>query len=230
MEISTPKYEILTDPWPHIIIDDFLADHHLNSLLSLSYDENPKLESPSVSSYQIINKEYKKKFPKKWEKLGKKNVIKKPNGTNIPKSLVLGISKGYKNLLLEILKELNPRRIPLYDYTEVQIASTHKDTVYRMHTDSPDRLLTCVVYLKPESNTGTVMSVSENGPDIKTVEWKRNRAFIFSSIKDLNPVPKPGLIQTWHRWQGDNLNSRHVLIIILRSDKSRLSKNPKSFD
>lgn len=215
MEIPIPKYEIINDPWPHVVIDDFLALPHLDSLLTLSYNENPKIDKPAVSSYEIINKEYKSKFPKKWKKLGNKNIIKKINGTKIRKSLVIGIAKSYKKLLFKMLEELAPQRIPLYDYTEVQIASTHKDTVYRMHTDSPDRLLTCVVYLRPESNMGTIMSKSANGPDLKTVEWKRNRAFIFSSIKDVS----------WHRWQGDNLNSRHVLIIILRCDKSKILNN-----
>ena len=116
---------------------------------------------------------------------------------------------------LEMLNKLNPTQAHLYDYSELQIASTHKDTVYRMHTDNPDKLLTLVVYLKPENNTGTVMALDKKGPDLKTVEWKQNRAFIFSANQTT----------TWHRWQGDKLSTRHVLIYILRCDKSKVTGN-----
>lgn len=209
-------------PWPHVIIDDFLDKNHLDSLLSLKYKEDPSLKKPMVSTYKIIEQDYVNQFPdrkilnskEKWKDINTPFVLKMraKDGCFLESRLILKLQERYEPFLIDMMKKMNPEKAHFHDYTEIQIASTHKDTIYRMHTDNADKLLTCVVYLKPENNTGTVMSDANAGKDLKVVEWKQNRAFIFSAMEG----------KSWHRWQGDNISTRHVLIFILRCEQSKV--------
>jgi hypothetical protein len=226
----TPKYEILTDPWPHVIIDGFLDKSDFDKLISLKYKEDVSLKKPMVSTYKIIEEKYASQFPDrvaqslkakwkdikppKWKDIKPPFVLKQraKEGCIIENKISFKLKEKYEPFLIEMMKKMNPEKAHLHDYTEIQVASTHKDTVYRMHTDNADKLLTCVVYLKPEANTGTVMSDAKNGKDLKVVDWKQNRAFIFSAMEG----------KSWHRWQGDKINTRHVLIFILRCEQSKV--------
>ena len=44
----------------------------------------------------------------------------------------------------------------MYDYSEFQIVETGANFVFPIHDDTPNKLLSGVVYLKPEYNSGTI--------------------------------------------------------------------------
>ena len=57
---------------------------------------------------------------------------------------------------MDILKKINPEKLKLYDYSEFQIVETGANFVFPIHDDTPNKLLSGVVYLKPEYNSGTI--------------------------------------------------------------------------
>ena len=82
-----------------------------------------------------------------------------------------------------------------------------------MHRDTSDKLLSVVIYLKPEKNTGTILYENQNGDNPMVVEWKPNRAFIFSRSND-----------SWHAFKGDGINDRYTLLINITTELGVKSK------
>jgi len=106
------------------------------------------------------------------------------------------------------LKELSPQKLSMFNYSEFKIAVQGKNFIFPFHTDTPKKILSNVIYIGPESNSGTVLSSSKKHEDLKEIEWKRNRALIFSRNND----------QTWHAFKSDGKNTRITIIFNLMSD------------
>ena len=77
-----------------------------------------------------------------------------------------------------------------------------------IHEDSPNKLLSVVVYLHAEENTGTILYSDQSGNDKTIVDWVQNRALIFAREQGV----------TWHSYEGDGLSTRIALVANLRSD------------
>ena len=60
------------------------------------------------------------------------------------------LQKNYHNKAMNLLKELNPKKTKLYDYSEFHIIETGANYEFPIHDDTPDKLLSGVIYLKPE--------------------------------------------------------------------------------
>ena len=55
------------------------------------------------------------------------------------------------------------------------------DEQFKIHDDTPDKLLSTVIYLSPENNFGTFVHPTRHDQSGGVeVPWKKNRAFIFS--------------------------------------------------
>ena len=57
--------------------------------------------------------------------------------------------------VFNILKELNPDKAKLFSYSDFTIIKTKKNSKFPIHDDTPNKLLSGVVYLYPEQNEGT---------------------------------------------------------------------------
>ena len=68
---------------------------------------------------------------------------------------MIKINKNYFSKALEILKELNPEKAKLFGYSDFTIIKT-KNSKFPIHDDTPNKLLSGVVYLYPDHNTGTI--------------------------------------------------------------------------
>ena len=66
------------------------------------------------------------------------------------------MQKNYHDQAIDILRELNPKKLDLYDYSEFHIIVTGKNYKFPIHDDTPNKLLSGVIYLKPNKNTGTI--------------------------------------------------------------------------
>ena len=119
------------------------------------------------------------------------------------------LQKNYHNQAINILRELNPKKLDLYDYSEYHIIVTGKNYKFPIHDDTPNKLLSGVIYLKPNKNTGTIFYSNKKGDDKKEIEWKINRAVFFSRSER----------KTWHSYEGDGLNNRVVLNYNLMTNK-----------
>ena len=74
--------------------------------------------------------------------------------------------------------------------------------------DTPNKLLSGVVYLKPEKNIGTIFYEDKQGNGRKEIEWKQNRAVFFSRTER----------ETWHSYQGDGKCNRIALVYNLMTN------------
>ena len=100
-------------------------------------------------------------------------------GTSIRDDSINKLFKNYHSKAIEILKELKPKKIDLYEYSEFHIVNTGKDYKFLIHDDTPNKLLSGVIYLSPKKNSGTIFYDNKRGDNKKEVEWLENRAFFF---------------------------------------------------
>ena len=147
----------------------------------------------------------------------------------IDKKTLKEIHSTYHNKLMNILKKISYDKSKIYDYSEISIVKTGKDTKFPIHDDTPDKLLSGVVYLSPNINTGTVfhhkkkyakkkklkdinikkgvLKLSLNDYCDKEIKWRKNFALLFSRLER----------QTWHSYGGDGINDRVVLVYNLKT-------------
>ena len=119
------------------------------------------------------------------------------------------LQKNYHDQAIDILKELNPKKLDLYDYSEFHIIVTGKNYKFPIHDDTPNKLLSGVIYLKPNKNTGTIFYSNKKGDDKQEIEWKVNRAVFFSRSEK----------NTWHSYEGDGVSDRIALVYNLMTNK-----------
>lgn len=123
-------------------------------------------------------------------------------GTLIGDDTINRLFKNYHSKAIQILQELNPKKIDLYEYSEFHIVNTGKDYKFPIHDDTPNKLLSGVIYLNPKKNSGTIFYDNKRGDNKKAVEWLQNRAVFFSRSEK----------KTWHSFQGDGVSTRLVLV------------------
>jgi len=74
----------------------------------------------------------------------------------IDKNIIRDLHQKYHEKLLIILKYLDEKKTELYDYSDFTIVQTGKNYKFPIHDDTPNKLLSGVIYLAPEKNTGTI--------------------------------------------------------------------------
>ena len=115
----------------------------------------------------------------------------------------------YHKKALDILNTLNPSKVNLYDFSEFHIIETGANYKFPIHDDTPNKLLSGVVYIKPEENTGTIFYENKKGEGKKIISWKQNRGIFFSRIEG----------QSWHSYEGNGKANRVVLVYNLMTNR-----------
>ena len=110
---------------------------------------------------------------------------------------------------MALLEELNPQKVKLYDYSEFHIIEVGANYKFPVHDDTPNKLLSGVIYLKPEENMGTIFYKNKKGDGKKITDWKMNRGVFFSRNEK----------ETWHSYQGDNKSNRIALVYNLMTNR-----------
>ena len=123
--------------------------------------------------------------------------------------LLKRLQKNYHDKAFNLLKELSPFKAELYDYSEFHIIETGADYQFPIHDDTPNKLLSGVIYLRPEENSGTVFYDNKKGDGKKLIDWKMNRAVFFSRIER----------KTWHSYKGDGKSNRIALVYNLMTNR-----------
>ena len=143
------------------------------------------------------------------------NRINKDNTVEInciDRKLIEDLHKNYHDKAINILKKLYPKKLDLYDYSDFSLIVTHKNFTFPFHDDTPNKILSGVVYLYPEKNIGTIFSKdNKKGLNNKVIDWKQNRAVFFSRKER----------ETWHTYKGDGKNNRGVLVYNLCTKRLR---------
>jgi hypothetical protein len=194
---------MLTEPWEHKVVDDFLPD----------------------SAYLKIREAAK--FLTKYTIDGKTNPIW------INEALTLGVSKDTVEEIInvtdeildninEIVKDFTTVNKSLQGYYAIpKFGISGKDFVYPIHTESSHKILLIVIYLEPDVEKGTRLY---NGPKekdfVKEIEWKPNRAFIV--------CPNGKNDTTWHTWKNNHGESRVTLNIFCEKIENMQNSLTKS--
>ncbi len=170
------------------IIDNFLNQKDFDDLCSLNL-ENVKKDKVKVYHNSIFrNGDLKNEC--------------------IDKEILKRLSKNYNHKALELLQELNPKKVDLYEYAEFNIIETGADYKFPIHDDTPNKLLSGVIYLKPDKNSGTIFYDNKKGDGKREIGWKPNRAVFFSRSEK----------QTWHSYEGDGISNRFALVFNLMTN------------
>ena len=115
---------------------------------------------------------------------------------------------NYHQKAIDLLNELCPEKKKLYSYSEFHLILTGKNYKFPIHDDTPNKLLSGVIYINPEKNNGTTFYVSKTDMGGKEIEWKKNRAVFFSRKER----------ETWHSYEGDRINTRIALVYNLMTN------------
>jgi hypothetical protein len=170
------------------IVDNFLEDSDFQKLCNLH-----------------IKKEFKDEFKVYHNEINNDKIIK----SSIDESLLKKIHKNYFSKAFGVLKELSPEKSKLYEYSDFTIVITKKKSKFPIHDDTPNKLLSGVIYLYPKNNAGTFFYSDNKGSNKTYVDWKPNRAVFFSRKER----------ETWHSYEGDGINDRIVLVYNLMTSK-----------
>ena len=164
------------------IIDNFLIDEHFEKLCKLNL--------------KIINSNEIRVYHNKIDKFDNLK------SSCLSENLFRDLYKEYNQKAMNILNELAPQKLKLYDYSEFHIVETGKNYKFPIHRDTPNKLLSGVIYLYPKKNKGTFIYENRYGKNKKEIEWKQNRAFFFSRSENYS----------WHSYEGDRNSNRLALV------------------
>jgi len=173
------------------IVENFLKKKDFRKITSL------KLKKISQNEIKVYH-----------NNIDKNNIVK---STCLNSKVVRAMHKKYHPIALNILKVLNRNKIDLYEYSEFHIINTGAKYIFPIHDDTPNKLLSGVVYLTPRDNLGTFFYKNKNGDKKKEIKWKQNRAVFFSRLER----------KSWHSFQGDGKSNRLVLVYNLMTTKIR---------
>ena len=174
------------------IVDDFFDKDDLDLILSAITEEEKK---------QVADEEIKI-YPNR--------VFKNDIKTSLFSETNLKyLNDKYHSKCIEILKILSPEKEKLYDYSEFDLNLTGKNYKFPIHSDTPNKLLSCVVYLEPLKNNGTFLYADKKGNGKIEIEWKKNRALFFSRKEN----------NSWHSYEGNKDSLRIVLVYNLMTTK-----------
>ena len=89
-----------------------------------------------------------------------------------------------------------------------------KDSKFPIHDDTPNKLLSGVIYLSPEENKGTYFYNDKKGSGKTYADWKPNKGVFFSRAEK----------ETWHSFGADGINHRTVLVFNLNTSNKNLRR------
>lgn len=186
----TSQIEIKPYPFTHLIIDSFLSESLFDKIKSeienidFAYD-NVNGDFRCISR---INRDGREEFSE-----------------GLSSSLLRSIFEEKNEFLIEQLHKLAPKKVELYDFTELRLQKAQANYKSGPHTDSSKKLLSVVIYLHPEREEGTQLYETKSGSVVGECEWRQNRAFIFSRLEN----------KTWHSWASKGNSGRYVLVYTL---------------
>ena len=146
-------------PWPHIVIEDYY--------------------SPEV--FSVIKKESKKYLSNNVNAETRKQAFSFPENDALKECIA---TRPLDESCFDVLTNHRPYN-ELRLFWEVNFLMGPLS--YPIHDESSRKVLSCVVYVDPEANTGTTLYNADKS-FAKSIPWKPNTALIFAAIDGV----------TWH--------------------------------
>ena len=177
--------------FPHIVIDNFFTQSEFDQL-----EANTKNLSYETDEVEVLETK----------------VLKNGSayGAGLEQSFAQKLDQKYRSHLIQLLEILAPKKVKCFDHSDFHLVRTPANREFKIHDDTPDKLLSTVIYISPENNHGTfVHSTKDDQTGGIEVPWKKNRAFIFSRKEKT----------TWHSYKSNTTNDRVCLVYNLKSNK-----------
>lgn len=188
------KSPVLCDPWEHQVIENFFQKSDFGKIIFASQ----KLEQ--IYKNEIITADRCLSVAEVYEFIGEEvfDIILEAN-----RSLLDNIEPIVKNFS-------NFRKFQQYiSFPSFHILPPCTDW-QKIHDESTDKTVSIVVYLHPESSTGTALYKSNNREsESKEIKWQQNSAMLFCGQKET----------TWHDFCSRE-NSRVTLNFFLRTTET----------
>lgn len=171
------------------VIENFLEEQDILDLNSINFSSAP---TNGIATFH--------------NEIDKFNQMKTNKGEN---EIIKNFHLKYHDKAMNILKEINPEKVYLYDYSMISIVKTGKNFKFPIHDDTPEKLLSGVIYLSPNKNVGTSFYSTKTANSKQTVEWKENLGVFFSRKER----------ETWHSYEGNGNDERKVLVYNLATKR-----------
>ncbi len=97
----------------------------------------------------------------------------------------------------------------MYEHSDFSIIVTSKNSKFPIHDDIPNKLLSGVIYLSPQKNSGTTFYNDKKGSNKTNIDWKTNRAVFFSRKER----------ETWPSYEGNKVSNRIALVYNLMTER-----------
>lgn len=188
------KFKKFKSPFKYILLDNFIESETFDKLKNQIFSLKLVLDKQNRDFRTII------RFSKDGKIIDSEGVT-----LDVFKEIFEQINQDS----LEMLKNLAPKKLSLYDYSEIRIQKAPKFYDSGPHTDSTQKLLSTVTYIYPKKGEGTFLHKGNNQRVFSQIEWKENRCFAFSRIEN----------KTWHSWRSNSQNGRFTLIYTLLTNK-----------
>ena len=124
----------------------------------------------------------------------------KIEGFDVSDPYVLELFIKYKDKVFDLMKELAPEKLDDYKTSVIEFVETPKGYEHELHCDHINKLLSIVIYISPDKNTGTILYKDKNGLDPYPLDWRPNRAFVFSRNDD-----------SWHNFKNNHDHIRNTI-------------------
>jgi hypothetical protein len=176
--------------WNYIEIENFFSEEDLNFLLlQVNKIDVSKTKDNEMTVYS--NKIF---------------CNGKVESSIVDEESLLKLNRKYTPILLDYLRSIAPKKLSFFDHADFHFVVQGKNYSHHNHEDDYRKLLSVVVYLAPEKNFGTVLFSDKRKNNLKSIEWKINKAFIFSREEN----------KTWHSFKSDGINERYTLVYNLQ--------------
>lgn len=152
------RYE---EPWPHIIIDNFLPQGEFKTLtencmyLFSGSGTQDQIEADHDDNVFRIHLRY---------------------DAFIEQNMHLHLASFQERREFDSFKNLK---------TFSNFVRTKPNYVHPIHAEAPFKMLSSILYLAPDANNGTTLYSSEGKADKLELEWKPNRILIFAGRDDV---------------------------------------------
>ena len=130
----------------------------------------------------------------------------KIDGFDVKDPYVLKLFIKYNNKLVKLLKELAPKSTLDYGKSMIEFVQTKPNNECKVVNKS-NVILSVSIYISPEESSGTILYKDKNQSDPYEIEWKENRAFIFSQNNE-----------SWHGYKNILDKDRNTITWDLMSD------------
>ena len=82
--------------------------------------------------------------------------------STLNKKFIKKLQKKYLPKAIEILRKINPKKLDLYDYSDFTLIITNKNKKFPIHDDTPDKILSGLIYLYPQKTRGNIYNNKNN--------------------------------------------------------------------